>query len=362
LKALRFVAPQQPPELADVDVPEPGPGQVLVKVGGAGACHSDLHVMDYPMLPWPVPFTLGHETAGWVAATGAGVSSVAEGDAVAVYGAWGCGLCANCRAGAVNYCDNNSSARTRDLLAGRLTDLGAVPPVGIGLGADGGMAEFVVVPSVRYLVPLASLDPVAAAPLTDAGLTPYHAVKRSLRLLVPGSTVVVIGAGGLGHMAIQILRSLAPARIVAVDVSEAKLALAKAVGADDAVSSGPDTSNHIWDLTAGRGAEVVLDFVGADATIALGAQVVRSQGDLTVVGLAGGTYAFGAMSLPYATRLSSVFWGTIPELGEVLALAEAGKISARVERFTLDDAPTAYERMREGTLDGRAVVVPNAAP
>jgi len=170
--------------------------------------------------------------------------------------------------------------------------------------------------------------------------------------------VGVIGVGGLGHMGIQILRAMCPARIVAVDVSEEKRALAKEVGADETVLSADDATRQIYDVTGGRGAEVVLDFVGADETIALGAQVVRTQGHLTVVGLAGGTYAFSAMSFPYATNLSSVYWGSVTELAEVLALAAAGKISAHVERLSLLSAGEAYERMRAGTLTGRAVIVP----
>lgn len=358
MKALRLTAPQKRPELTDVDVPRPGPGQVLVKVGGAGACHSDLHLMDYPALPFPVPFTLGHETAGWIEETGPGVTTVASGDAVAVYSAWGCGTCPNCRTGVINYCDNSFTPRIRALMTGRLADPSQIPAAGNGLGADGGMAEYVLVSSAS-LVPLGSLDPVEAAPLTDAGLTPYHAVKRSLSLLVPGSTAVAIGVGGLGHMGIQILRALCPARIVAVDVSESKLALAKELGADAAVRSTDDTVRQIYDLTGGRGAELVLDFVGADDTIAFGAQVVRSQGHLTVVGLAGGSYSFSAQSLPYATSLASVYWGSVTELAEVLALAADGKISAHIERFALADAVEAYERMRAGTLQGRAVIVPH---
>jgi propanol-preferring alcohol dehydrogenase len=358
VKALRLVAPLTPPELVDVDVPEPGPGQVLVKVGGAGACHSDLHLMDLPLLPWPPPFTLGHEIAGWVAATGPGVTGVNDGDGVAVYGAWGCGRCANCRAGVVNYCDNSSMMAIRHLMAGRLTDLTQVPPAAAGLGADGGMAEYALVPSAAHLVPLGSLDPVEAAPLTDAGLTPYAAIKRSLPLLVPGSTVVAIGVGGLGHMAIQILRAVSAAKVVAVDVAEDKLALAKQVGADETVLSSPDAPREIWSSTDGRGADVVLDFVGSDETIAVGAQVVRQQGHLTVVGLAGGSYAFSANAIPYGATIAAIYWGSLGELAEVLALAQSGRIRAHVERFTLDDAANAYERMRAGALSGRAVVVP----
>ncbi|HEV8681437.1 MAG TPA: NAD(P)-dependent alcohol dehydrogenase [Actinomycetota bacterium] len=344
MKAYRFVEWQKPPELVEVPVPEPGPGEVLIKVGGSGACHSDLHIMDWPegQLPWRLPFTLGHETAGWVADIGAGVTGVEVGEAVAVYGPWGCGQCHPCRQGMENYC-----ARTAEIGAN-----------GGGLGLDGGMAEYMLVPSPRLLVPLYGMDPVAAAPLGDAALTPYHAIKRSLGLLVPGTTAVVVGVGGLGHMAVQILRALSPARIVAVDVAEDKLELAQEIGADHTVVSDEEAAERIRAVTFGRGAEAVFDFVGTDTTIALGAKVARAQGHLTVVGLGMGTFPFNFFSQPYEVSLATTYWGSVTELMEVIALAGRGKIEARMERFPLEKAPQAYEKMRAGALDGRAVIVP----
>lgn len=347
MKAFRLTGWQQPPELCEVDVPEPGPGQVLVKVAASGACHSDLHLMEWPAgrLNWRVPFTLGHETAGWVAALGPGVAAPEVGTPVAVYGPWGCGRCRNCRLGMENYCE-----RAAEQAAG-----------GGGLGLDGGMAEYMLVPSPRHLIPLDGLDPIEAAPLGDAALTPYHAVKRALPLLVPGSTAVVIGAGGLGHMAVQILRQLTPARIVAVDKDPAKLRLALEEGADRAVRTGEEAVDQILAAAGGHGADAVLDFVGADATIALGAKVVRPFGQLTVVGLALGKFTFDFFALPYEVSLATTYWGSAVELHEVLALARAGKIKARVERFALADAAEAYALLREGKLDGRAVVLPGLA-
>ena len=190
-------------------MPEPGPGQVLVKVGGAGACHSDLHLLEAPAgsRSFTLPFTLGHENAGWVETMGPGATGFTPGDPVIVYGPWGCGLCMNCRTGHGEL----------------LRAPGKPSPGGLG-GTDGGMAEYLLVPSTRYLIPLGGLDPREAAPLTDAGLTSYHAVKRSVHLLGPGSTAVVIGAGGLGQMAIQVLKALCSATtVVAVDTSADKL-------------------------------------------------------------------------------------------------------------------------------------------
>jgi propanol-preferring alcohol dehydrogenase len=345
MKAYQLTAWQTPPELRDVAVPEPGPGQVLVKVGGAGACHSDLHLMEWPegTLSFDPPFTLGHENAGWVEALGAGVEGLEEGEAVAVYGPWGCGRCRSCRLSAENYCE-------------RQAEIGAF---GGGLGLDGGMAEYMLVPHPRLLLQLGDLDPRDAAPLSDAALTPYHAIKRSLHLLCPGSTAVVIGVGGLGHMGVQILRVLSPARIVAVDVSADKLRLAREVGADEAVEAGEGAAEAIRELTSGLGVELVLDMVGSDDSIALGAQVARFESHITVVGLAGGKFEFAFGALPFEAQLSIPYWGTAVELGEVLELARAGRIRAHVERFGLDSAPDAYARMRDGTLDGRAVICPH---
>ena len=345
MRALRLEAWKQEAVLAEVPDPEPGPGQVVVRIGGAGACHSDLHLMhdfEAGALPWGPPFTIGHENAGWVDAVGLGVTGLEIGQPVAVYGSWGCGRCARCRQGMENYCDHQAE----------------VGSMGGGLGLDGGMAARMLVPSPRLLVPLDDLDPADAAPLTDAGLTPYHAIKRSLPLLVPGSTAVVIGAGGLGHMAVQILREMTAARIIAVDRREQALALAAKVGADHVVPASDDAAAHLLELTKGRGADVVVDIVGADDTLALGAAVLRPLGHLTIVGIAGGTLPVSFFGIGYEVSVATTYWGSYPELVEVLALAAAGRIEARTQRFGLDEALDAYRAMAAGTAEGRAVIVP----
>ncbi|MCI4354641.1 MAG: alcohol dehydrogenase catalytic domain-containing protein, partial [Thermoplasmata archaeon] len=260
MKALVLPAWQAEPELRELPVAEPGPGEVRLRVGGSGACHSDLHLMDWPAgtLGFDPPFVLGHEIAGWIDTLGPGVEGLASGDPVAVYGPWGCGRCRACRTGAENYCE-------------RSAELKVMAP---GIGHDGGMAEYVVVPA-RLLVPLGDLDPVDAAPLTDAGLTPYHAIKRSLPMLVPGTTAVVIGAGGLGHMGIQILRALAPSRIVAIDPADDKRQLALDSGADLALAPEDDATERVRAATAGLGAELILDMLGSDATLAMAAAMAR---------------------------------------------------------------------------------------
>ncbi len=344
MKALRMTQWQQAPELCDVEVREPGPGEVLVKIGGAGACHSDLHIAEYPpgALPFSLPFTLGHENAGWVERVGTGVHGLSPGDPVIVYGVWGCGRCAACRVGAENYCERSAPL---------------VP--GGGLGFDGGMASHMLVPAARFLLPLDGLDPREAAPLTDAGLTTYHAIKRSLGVLRPGSTALVLGAGGLGQMAIQIAKALSPARVLAADVSPEKLADARELGADATVVSDDRAAEHVRELTHGAGADLVLDIVGSDSTLALALAASRRLGHLTVVGIAGGSFPFSYLGVPNELSVASTFYGSIGELAEVVALARAGAIRARVELFPLEDAGRAYRLLQDGKIRGRAVITPN---
>jgi propanol-preferring alcohol dehydrogenase len=346
MDAFRLLEWQKPPELTEVPVPEPGPGEVLIKVGGAGLCHSDLHLMEWPpgQLPFDPPFTLGHENAGWIEALGEGVVGFEPGEPVAVYGPWGCGHCRACRLSREDYCENQ-------LEIGRM---------GGGLGFDGGMAEYMLVPSPRLLLRLGDgLDPRDAAPLSDAALTPYHAVKRSLDRLVPGSSAVVIGVGGLGQMAVQILRALSATKVVAVDAAEDKLTAASQLGADHTLLSEEASPESVRALTGGRGAELVIDVVGSDETLALAAGVLAMEGDLTVLGLAGGSIDYSAMTLPWGARIATTYWGTGVELMEVLELARSGRISVTTERVPLDEVPAAYERLREGSIEGRAVACPN---
>jgi propanol-preferring alcohol dehydrogenase len=344
MRAFQLVEWQQPPELRDVEVPRPGPGQVLVKVAGSGACHSDLHFMEWPggILPFDLPFTLGHEATGWVAELGAGVTGWSEGDAVAIYGPWGCGVCRACRLSAENYCEHAAELRGG----------------GAGLGLDGGMAEYVLVPHARSLVPLGDLDPVEVAPLGDAALTPYHAIKRVAPTLVPGTNAVVIGCGGLGHLAIQILRACTGARVIAVDTDTAKLQLAKSVGADETVVADAGVVEHVRAAAGNRGADFVLDLVASDATLGPAAQMVRPQGRITLVGMGMGSVPVSFFTLPYEVSVSTTYWGSLVEYMEVLALAADGRIHAHIERFPLDRVAEAYDRLRRGDIEGRAVVTP----
>jgi alcohol dehydrogenase, propanol-preferring len=342
MQAYRIVEWGKPPQFVETAVPEPGPGQVLVKVAGNGLCHSDATMSQIPRemgeaIGWQVPFTLGHEIGGWVDEVGEGVSGLATGDAVALVSPESDGTCSFCIRGHDSACPNG--------LAGR------------GYGRDGGLAPFVLVRSTRHVIPLTTLDPLVAGPLTDAGATSYHAVKRVLPRLVPGSTAVVIGAGGLGSFAVQHLRALSAARVIAVDTNEARLAYATELGAHE-VMAGVDggTAAALRAATGGEGAEAVLDFVGLDATVEAGVSSTRAY---ACIGSAGGTFRrpwYGG--LPRDGEVFNFQGSTISDAREVLALADAGLIRSDVDVFPLADAAEAYAALDEGRLRGRAVVTP----
>jgi propanol-preferring alcohol dehydrogenase len=344
MRAVQYRTIGAGPEVVDLATPEPGPGQVRLRVTAAGLCHSDWFVMDLPResYAYGLPLTLGHEGAGVVDAVGDGVAGVAVGDAVAVYGPWGCGRCHACAQGAENYCS-------------RAAGLGIQPP---GLGAPGALAEHLLVDDVRHLVPLGDLDPVQTVSLTDAGLTPYHAIKHTLPALPAGSTAVVIGAGGLGHVAIQILRAITGATVIALDVSEEKLALAEQVGAHHVLLSDASAVEAIRRLTGGVGAQAVFDVVGNGQTLEIARRSVALGGVIEIVGIGGGLLPTGFFSTPFGVSVRAPYWGTRSELIEVLDLARIGAIHVEVERCPLEQAPEAYRRLHEGTVRGRAVVVP----
>lgn len=340
MQAVRLTGWGAEPELVTVAVPEPGPGQLLLRVDAAGLCHSDLHVLDAApgVLPYALPFTLGHEVAGTVVAVGAGVPARWLGDRVAVHGVWSCGSCRRCRDGRENACL-------------RLTG-----PVGPGLGYDGGLAEYLLVPAERYLVLAAGLAPERLAPLTDAGLTAYHAVRTNIDALGPGGVVVVVGVGGLGHLALQVLRTLSAARVIAVDPRAPARWLARRYGASTVAC---DVSQVAPALGTDGGADLVLDFVGSDDTLAAAKDVLAPGGRLVLVGSAGGQMVAGkGRGLPLGWHISAPFWGPRSDLEAVIDLAARGVLEAEVETGGLADVLRLYRRLRAGEIRGRAVVVP----
>ena len=347
MRALRLPDWKTEPELVQVPEPQPGIGEVVIKVGAAGVCGSDLHLMqDFSAgsMPWNPPFTLGHENAGWVHSLGSGVDGWVVGQAVAVYGPWGCTYCEPCRAGLDAQCAEQA---------------GAPMATGGGLGRDGGIADYLLVPDTRHLLALPDqVGPTVAAALTDAGLSSYHAVLRSREKLRPGATAVVVGAGGLGHVGVQILAAVTGAEVIAVDNRARALECALSCGADFAVAADEDAADHVWSLTQGHGADVVIDYVGTDETLALAACVVRDHGDVTIVGTGGGALPVSFGGLPSEVSVQTSRWGSRSELVEVLALAARGQVQPITTTYRLEEAVQAYADLRDGRVTGRAVIRP----
>lgn len=347
MKAAQLLEPQVF-EICEIPDPVLTEGQVLLEVAAAGICHSDVRIVNRTVPTLPLPLTLGHETAAKVIDPN-GAPGFVEGEYVLVAGIWGCGTCRPCRLGRPNACE--TWARSLPI------------PIGPGLGFPGGMAEYMVAPH-QALVSLGDLDPVAAAPLADAAVTPAHAVSLARDLLTPDATVVVIGIGGLGHMALQILRATTATRIVAVDADLDRVQTAAQYGADVALASGEDTAARILELTDGLGAHVVIDIVGVDATLKTAVEAVRTYGAILMVGLGGGSLPMTAGGTnrhdgpPWGVRVVRPYGATVADVLDVIALARAGRIRAEVETHDLLDAPSVLRRLEQGLVPGRAVLIP----
>lgn len=344
MTAYRIVDWGRPPELVDVPVPVPGPGEILVEVAGNGLCHSDVGMAAMPgsigeAIGWRVPFTLGHEVGGRVAALGTGVVGVDEGAPVAVMSPRSCGRCSWCARGADNNCD--------------------AAIVGRGYGMDGGLARYMLVQSARELVPLRTLDPVVAGPLTDAGATSYHAVRRALPRLPPAGRAVVIGAGGLGAFAVQHLLALTTAEIVVVDPSAVRRDYALGLGAHHALDGVDEDTVRAVTAAIGGPADAVFDFVGIDSTIDVGLRCTGKGGAFALVGAGSGALK-GPMfdRLPRDGEVFTFQAPTIADTLDVIALADDGRLRIDVDLYPLDRVAEAYEAMERGELRGRAVVTP----
>jgi NAD+-dependent secondary alcohol dehydrogenase Adh1 len=328
----------RPLELVDLPAPEiSGHSEVVVRIGGAGVCATDLHAIDGMMEPAGVtlPLVLGHENAGWVEEVGDAVSTVAPGDAVLVYPPFSCGLCVPCRRGNDMHCERHQFT---------------------GISVDGGFAERVLV-SERSLIKLPEgIEPAEVAPHADAGLTAYHAVRRLAHLAVPGTASVVIGVGGVGHIALQLLRELGSSRVIAVDVDERRRRLAGELGADVVV--GGDPVEAVREETAGRGADLVFDFVGTDATHTESLQMVARGGSYSVIGYGGTVTAPSIAFVGGEVSVVGNLVGTWVDLWELLQLHAAGRVRLVSETHPLESVNEVLESLREGEVVGRAVLVP----
>jgi len=346
MRALKLVSPGKI-ELQEVAVPELGPEDVLVKVAGAGLCHSDLHILHMDE-SWPFfGNTIGHEAAGYVDSVGSDVTDLVQGDAVLVSVIWACGRCRACVEGRDNACE----------VAGSRNQFPTTP----GIGPDGGMAEFIKV-NARHLDKLGTLDPIAAAPLADAGVTPMHAINSARSRLTPGSTAVVIAVGGLGHMGLQILKATTGARIIAVDNDESKLAIARELGADLVLKSDSAAAQRILDETNGYGVDAVFDFVGVQPTVELATKIVAPEGVIRLVGLGGGSFPFVAGSdgqaLPWGVNVQRSYGGTRADQLQVIALAQQGKLAVEYVTYPLEKAEQAFADLEAGKVGGRAILIP----
>ncbi|MHB8191170.1 MAG: NAD(P)-dependent alcohol dehydrogenase [Ferrimicrobium sp.] len=341
MKAVRLHAYGQRPIVEDVPDPEiTGPWDVVVRIGGAGLCRTDLHIIEGQ---WKdksnvgLPYTLGHENAGWIHAVGSAVEHVVVGDTVIVHPLVTCGFCRACRAGDDMHCSG-----------------GAFP----GIDTDGGFAEFLKT-SARSVVRLdPQVRPEDVAALADAGLTAYHAVKKAAAILYPGTYVVVLGAGGLGHIGIQSLKALTAATVIVVDRSEAALELARSCGADRTVLADGTQVAHVKELTDGNGCEAVIDFVGEGGSLEDGTAMLRSAGSYYVIGYG------GVLQVPAIDVISSEInfvgnlVGTYNDLAELMILTAQGRIALRTRAYPLEAVNDAIDDLEGGRLHGRGILIP----
>jgi NAD+-dependent secondary alcohol dehydrogenase Adh1 len=325
------------------EVPEPtvqGPLDVVVKIGGAGVCRTDLHIIEgqwaQAMNP-DLPYTLGHENAGWVRAVGSAVTNVAPGDTVILHPTPTCGLCRACRAGQDMHCTDSSFP---------------------GLSHDGGMAEYLLT-SARACVKLdPRTQPKDVAALADAGITAYHAVRKAIPSLYPGTTCVLIGAGGLGHIGIQCLAALTATRIIVVDRNPEALKLAEQLGAAHTVLADGGQVAAVRDLTGGVGADVVLDFVAEQGAEGEGFAMTGRAGSYYVIGYGGALHVPTLDIISTERNIVGNIVGTYNELAELMVLAQAGKVTLHTRTYPLDAAADAIADLDAGRVRGRAILVP----
>ena len=338
------ILPAYDADLSLEDVPAPevqGPNDVIVRIGGAGLCRTDLHIIEgvwKEKVEVELPYILGHENAGWVEDVGPGVKSIKPGDAVIVHPVITCGLCRACRAGEDMHC----------------IDL-QFP----GITQNGGFAEYLRTGERAIIKLPEGLEPRAIAPYADAGITAYRAAKRAAKLLYPGTRTAIIGVGGLGHIAVQVLKELCATEIIAVDHNPAALELAKGWGAHYLVNgSNGDSVEQVLELTDGQGAEAVIDFVGEGTAIKDAVGMLKKGGTYWVVGY-GGMVEVPAIDLIFSEiAVVGSLVGNYNELAELMTMAGQGRVNLHAAEYTLDDINTAIHDLHHGQIQGRGVIIP----
>ena len=350
MKAAQIVRPKEPLEIKDLEIPNPKEFEVVVKVKAVGVCHSDLHLweggydagsgsfMKATDRGVKFPVTPGHEVVGTVSNTGSSVQGIKAGDEVLVYPWIGCGVCPACKIGNENLCD---------------------VPRSLGVFQNGGYAEYVLVPNFKYLIKVSGIDLEGVASLACSGLTAFTAVKKANAK--PEQFLVIVGAGGLGLMGIQIAKAITKSTIVCVDLDDNKLAAAKKMGADHTINSkGADTVQKIISICNNMGAESVIDFVNTPPTVKMDLAVLRKRGNLILVGLFGGSAEIVLPTIPLkAITIQGAYTGNYNDLVELLNLAKSGVINPIIsKRYLLGDANIALEDLKQGKIIGRAVINP----
>ncbi|MBM7279778.1 NAD(P)-dependent alcohol dehydrogenase [Gordonia rubripertincta] len=341
MRAVQVVGYHDKLQLNEVPAPEiTGPHDVIVRIGGAGVCRTDLHILEGQ---WEaksgvaLPYTIGHENAGWVEAIGDAVTNVAVGDKVILHPLITCGLCRACRFGDDVHCENSRFP---------------------GIDTDGGYAEFLKT-TARSVVKIDdSLEPADVAALADAGLTAYHAAAKVARMTRPGDTCVVIGAGGLGHIGIQVLAAISALRIVVVDRNPDAVELAKEVGAEIGIVADGTHVQQVLDLTGGHGAEAVLDFVGEGGATAEGTAMLRRAGSFFVVGYGENIDVPTIDVISTEINFIGNLVGSYNDLGELMDLAARGKVKLHTSTYALADFQQALDDLDAGRVRGRAILVP----
>ena len=353
MKAARIIKPKDSLQVQDLDIPKATGSQVVVKVRSSGVCHSDIHLWEggYEGIEGQFlkasdrgvtyPLTPGHEIAGIIESLGeeAEKEAIDKNDKVIVYPWIGEGLCPACRVGEENLCDK---------------------PRSLGVYTEGGYAEYVLVPSYKYLVKIGDLDTDVASTLSCSALTAYGAVKNAD--LKPNDNVVIVGAGGgLGLMAVQLAKAVTGARIIALDLDQEKLKVAKENGADEIVSPKEgDPAKRVMEITENLGADAIIDFVNASKTVETDMKMLRRRGRAVLVGLFGGELKLSLVSMPTrAYRLIGSYTGSLSELIELVSLAKRGVIEPVVShRFKLSQATEALQMLKDGKILGRGVINP----